>query len=789
MIFRQKASLIQSLILSVLITQMLGCTDFLMGKPKKQDFLEVKKESLTCLKNISTKIKIFLRSEASMEDVDQALGCLDQTLLEFQTRAVGNAEGNAFSTEDMFKIFDQFLHDAKISKEASTDLMKLKSALVGGSELQLTKLEIGQIRDLLQILRPELQQLRPFAHIFSFKKGNHQFSKEEIKTAFTQLGNSFNKLVAATRISRADYHFDDLKKLLLNLQIFNSESNNLIDLAGDVKNLLLGFENLQSSSDFQSFIFNVTELLRLYSLQSQGYVVFELKDAARVNDTVEFTEDILKILENSLQYKKTKMISADTIDPLIIKVAEKGYLPVSATAETVIQFYKIIMVRAFDAGIHGNPEAFTGLSKVHFLNIRRELSSFKIYLAAINSLSFPKLSDINATERIEIKEAQSRLKNYNFRDQLSALSNHTQSEQELILSAVDELRSEFLSARPVVYRYNKMVIAANQDIWKQSWQDLVGAVYVKFLARSLMIGWGNANESRLVQDAYITEAALIKWYSEFKQFGIEVKLFDPRSINSGAKSFQEANLFSYSADGNDKMSFSETVQYLNMLSTGGGQSLKELRLGLTKAGCNLLENDVFGFPWNNESCTYKEIRKNYRSYFNNLSYLVAFLDQLNDSQFLSYYEAVVGIARNDSNIHGKLESADLRNFLILEHYIEALYAVYDSDQNWVLSAAELRKAFPRFRTFATEFAYKTAKDKIDMFNSTAVKLLGYGCYTEVDLIRESFIYLTYKGTTPGITDLNVAPCLGSRPLIDFSGEIDRKAIINTFKILKDVLGF
>ena len=69
-----------------------------------------------------------------------------------------------------------------------------------------------------------------------------------------------------------------------------------------------------------------------------------------------------------------------------------------------------------------------------------------------------------------------------------------------------------------------------------------------------------------------------------------------------------------------------------------------------------------------------------------------------------------------------------------------------------------------------------------------MQALGYGCYSEDDLIKESFIYLVYNGHTPGLTDLNIAPCLGGRSLIDFTGEVDRKTIINTFKILKAVLG-
>ena len=143
---------------------------------------------------------------------------------------------------------------------------------------------------------------------------------------------------------------------------------------------------------------------------------------------------------------------------------------------------------------------------------------------------------------------------------------------------------------------------------------------------------------------------------------------------------------------------------------------------------------------------------------------------------------------NGKNIKGKLETADLRTFSILLHYIESIYAQFDVDRNWSFSHQEIRWAYPRFKNFATEFAQQTAQEQLELFNLPLVQALGYGCYSQEDLIQESFIFLVYNGVTPGITDLNPAPCLGKRSLINFKGEVDRRTIIKTFKILKAVLG-
>lgn len=788
MIYKRKNLWLKTILSTVFILSFSSCSDFLQGKPKRHDYIEVKKENLICLKNISSQIKRFFKSEATSADIDAAFTCLDETLLELQTRVQGTTDRDSFSNEDTFKIFDQFLNEAKISKETANEILKLKTALLGGSELKITKVELSSLRDLLKIIKTEVYQLLPYATIYSFKKGNNELSKDKIASAFKQLSLSLNKIFISTQLVRSDYKFDDFKKLVLNLNIFGSDSGELFDLAFEIKNLLLGSETLQSSTDYQAFIFSVTEILRLYSIQNQGYVTFEIQNKQQMKEAIEFIEEWLAILENSIQYKRSEVILSETLDPLIAKIAAKNILPVKLNPKTLIEFYKIILVRVFDAGLNGDPHTFSGLRKLQFVNIKRELAIFKIYLSSINSLSFPDSTDPNTDKRINISEAQAALKKFDYSFQNSSLSLLETTEKDLVLSAVEELRFEFLTARPVVYRFNKMVIAANQNIWKQSWQDLARAAYIKFLGRELLLGWGNSGTTKLVQNAFITESGLIKWYAEFKQFCIEIKLFDPRAINSGSKSFKEANLFPYSADGNDKMSFLETVQYLNILATGGGQIFGEIKKGLTKAGCNLKEKDAFGFFWNQESCVYSDFRINYKNYFNNLSYLVGYLDHLDEQQFLSFYESVMMVARNDQRAKGKIESADLRNFIILMHYAESLYAEFDKDWNWTISAAEMRAGYSRFKNFATDFAHKTAKDKINIFNSAVVQNLGYGCYSEEDLIRESFIYLVYNGTPPGMTDLNIVPCFTGKALIDFSGEVDRKTIINTFKVLKAILG-
>ena len=158
--------------------------------------------------------------------------------------------------------------------------------------------------------------------------------------------------------------------------------------------------------------------------------------------------------------------------------------------------------------------------------------------------------------------------------------------------------------------------------------------------------------------------------------------------------------------------------------------------GIKKANCNLPEIDVFDNNWNNEICVYEDLRKNYKNYFNNLSYLVGYLDKLNqnEAEFRSFYDSLMHVARVDSTTVGRLETADLRTLSTLLHYMESLFAAYDVDRNRFLSASEIRATYPKFKLFAEKFANQTASEKLQAFDSWK-GITGYGCYTKEDLIH------------------------------------------------------
>lgn len=798
-----KLKLFKKIIFLVLVMAVAGlgtsCSEFLKGKPKNQKVISYKNNKLACLDNISGSYENFLQTRATMSEVDQTFDCLDKTFVELQQRAEGAEGSDYFTAYDIHNIFEDFVPSAKINNETSLGILRLKSALIGGDKDKLTKVEIDGVRSYLKVLKVEVKKMLPYASLLNVKLRKRVLSQNDITIGYKQLTDSLKVLLAESRVFQSDYGFDELKQLIIDMGLVTSEQKGMVNLLGEIKNLFVGQTKLTTEEDYNSLIDSFMGIFKIYSLSQQNYIGFNLVDGATLDNTINSAFDLIDILENCLQFKKTQMISADSVDAVVGVLLQKNLvsftdgnpdknlLNLPITADTMKAFYKVIFAKVFDAGRAGDRKNFYGITKLHFDNLKRELGLYQVYATFLDSLGQKTNSSDDQNAGLSLEEIRSQLKKFDPRTVKLVYGRFDKKTQDDITVGFNEMSSEFFFDRPVLYKNKRMIIVADQNKLNQNWEDLSYSLFNKLLARILVLGWSDrSNHNNEVMKMKLTSDGLVDWYSDFRDIGIELKMFDPRQKNTGAKSFLEANLFTYSGDGNDTMSFYESIQYLNMITSGGGRTVDALQEGLSKAGCNLEneEKDAFGYYWKSEECFSIELRKNFKSYFSYLPYMVGYVDRMNDQEFKFFYDELMSVARTTASNKGtKIEYSDLRNVSMLLSYIESLFAVADLNHNWAVTDKEIRGIYPRFKSFATDYAYAVSKDKIDMFK----KWNQCSNYNVDDLIRESFIYLVYNGKTPEMNDINYISCLFGNDLISFKGEVNRTRIISTFKILKDVI--
>lgn len=767
-----------------------SCSEYLKGKPYKTEYLQIQSDGkLDCLEDVSADMQKFLKSEGTNEEIDQTVTCINTTLTELQVKVEGTVEAASFTADDVYNILAKFASATQISRTAAQNLLTLKAALIGGDSVKITKGEIDSLKKLLLIVKDEAKKIRPYVKLFYFNNTEKLYTKEYIAEGFAQLNATLKIIYKQSQLINSDYSVENFKEMMSNVLNLSEENRSIANIVAKLSKVISGTHDVLSDSERLIYIDNITEFFRLYSLYSNGFAKFEVTNSGNLKDTFDFVEAAVNLLENSLQYRKTQIITTQTLDGLVSALTASNFLTYKITAYNAAIAYRTVLVRVFESGAKGNILAYTGIKPINIRNIRKELATYRIYSNMIEHIAGEKLFASLGIVSSPLTDLQYSFAQLDIASETEILNRFDSTLKTQIINNVNDLRSEFLEASPIIYYNNKIGIATNQNTWKQKWQDLARGIYIKMLSRLVMQGWGQIYPFENISTNYMTESDLFNWYSELKSIGIEIKLFDPRRYNAGSASFNAANLFTRIGNGDDKVKFKEVAESMGIVFSSSAIFYYELKADLLSNNCNLPETDVFGENWNYESCFQQTIKEKYKKYFAALPHLIAYLNTLDDIQFTKYFQSALEVVRIETaNSGSRVETSDIFSMNNLLHFIEEIYVVHDTNANWMISESEIRVAYPKFEKMATNFAHQTAQKSIDDFTSWMGDVGGYGCFSEKDLIRESFIFLIYNGRMPEQSDFNSFPCFQGKPLMNFHGEVDRMRMIKTFNALKSALG-
>jgi hypothetical protein len=763
-----------------------SCTEFLSGKPKANDSIEIQSQLSDCLNDVPTDIKNFLDSKAGGEVLDRTVLCIDDTLTKLQTKVEGRQNADAFSADEVYDLVSTFVKGSTLSREGAKNLISLKAALLGGDKTRITKGEINDLKTYLGIIRDEAKKLIPYILVFRFEKSNKLYSKEFIKEAFGVLNSSIKVLAKASSLAGSNYTFSDFRNFLVNVLNLQGQEKNTVEILTQVNYVLNGYALDLDETEKGIYVDNLTEFLRLVSVQANDYVNFDIEDLDTLDDMIEYIQEGIKLIQNSLQYRRTGVVSVNSLDHLMLALSQSDMFTYKVRASSLINFYKTIFVRMFENGIDGNKLNFTGIKPVNILNIRREIAIYQIYTRFLKkAITADAIAAGNTA--YDLKELQRVIGSYDIWAESDILSQFDDNTQFIIYQVVTEMRNEFLSATPLVYNRKKLGVAVNQNDWKQTLPDLTKGLVNKMFSRLIMLGYGSKYQVMNQNSNTITEYNMYLWYSEFKALFVDFKSFDPRTANGGSAFFKVANLFTHAGNGDAQMSFRELHENLSILISGG-PSFDEIYTDLGNVKCLLPELDIFDKNWGIESCFETLLDENYKRYYSHLPHLVQYLSGLTPDARKAYFHKITNVSRISSSTEGiQVESSDIRGLNSVLYFIEELFIVNDTDKNGKFSEAEIRTAYPKFKSVATDFAEQSSKAQLDQFTSWEGDAAGFGCYSRDDLIRESFIFLAYNGRLPALGDFNILPCLTGKPLMTFKGEIDRDKTAAVFKSLRSVL--
>lgn len=748
-----------------LAVSVVGCGDWIDGKKKDEDVIELSNDKLKCMKDLPETLKAFVGGDAAETQLRQSFGCLRNGFTYFRQRTRGTYT-DAYTADDLRLFFGKyFLKENNISPALAAELMKMKAAMVGGSDQHVTKTEIDRLIGVIKALEDSAVKLAPHMKILlAQEKG--QVSEERLMEALREAQAAMNGVLSQIDLSRSDYTFEDTQRLLSGFARFIAGSQDipLFQRIGDwlpvVESIKLVFfgeravmDDARDWSDAIRTIVGIYEIaLRYHYLLAEN----QMASPAELRDFIVFGDKALSILENSHQLRLTGRIPFSQINLLLDRVASKTEVKLPISVAAIKDLYPKLVIRALDPIRRGDGRAADSLERGHLLSLRREFNIYRVGQMFVD--------DVTQAGPVDTARLSRALVEFRAEDAINRLTSDT-LERAGMTAAWRKYVAMMSKPRPMVLSDGlRVVIAPDPATVPMGWKGLTISNLVHSLVRGFMLGYGDHRDPAR---AGCTEEGLIDWYEDFTPAMTELRAFDPRSGNSGPRSHKEANFFSYSGNGDARADMDEMYEFLSFLVGAGLGNTQEVQRHMAVAGCELPERDVFGMPWLNEACFKREFRASFGKLFGNLTGLAADVRRMDDPQFEEFYQDLMKSSRVSDPRGGRVETGDLRTAFTIMHYAESLFVVHDRDRSGGLSLQEVYAAEPRFHAFLKTVA--------PIQNDTVV--------------REAFLALVFNGQKPGAGSLTG---FQGRRFLDWVGvwkmkEARRANVFKVFGVLKDDL--
>lgn len=710
-----------------------GCSEYLKGEKHKPEVIEFSDARFKCLQDLPTQMKAFSIGEISQADIEGGFDCMSEALTYFNKKTFGSVEGG-YTVEEIRRFFGKyFLKQNNVTPEFANDLMKIKRALVGGTVEQLKKEEIARLIEILSVVKKEAILLTPHIKILLNQTHQQKAEWEQISMATEQLRRSTKKVLETTQIAKSDYSFEDAKKVLAGFAKFikgeetfapYEQYGEWVPVVEAVKNILLGrranFTGLNQWMDALDSFVDVYELLLKYHYNLSD---FEFNDAQKLRQISQFLNKGMKVITDSHQMRSLGYIPVQDLDILIDQVLPR--MPLNIKPASAKKVYRAILIKMLDPQRKSDTRGFIGLERKHLATLQREYNVWRLIQSFVDNLPYPE-----STRALSQEQLVSAYHSFETNFVIEKGLTEDPFEQQALKWGWEDYGALLQSKIPVVYNsQGQMFISLSTVKTGQTWKSLSKANLMRGLSRILMIGYGSNTEKAMTQ-AGMSKEGLSSWYDDFREFFLDIGAFDPRSGNSGGRSFQEANFFTFSGNGDETMDQAETYEFVSTLFAAGLSTSEALQTGLTQI-CATNSKDLFGKSFLKQDCFQKEFKTRFEVYFSNMPGMTAYIKSLNEKQWSEFFAYLLATSATADQKAGLIDTANVRTMTTILHYVENLMTNYDADQNQTFSLDEVYAAAPRFMSFLKTVKPGTA----DAF------------------LTEGFAYLVFKGAIPGPADL------------------------------------
>ncbi len=296
-----------------------------------------------------------------------------------------------------------------------------------------------------------------------------------------------------------------------------------------------------------------------------------------------------------------------------------------------------------------------------------------------------------------------------------------------------ELFKYFLQGKPPIPLFSngqrEVRFPMPQEGYFHSFKNLSELHWISELIRYLAQSYSRRDPKAFLEVS-IQEPELQRFYEDVRQIGIEIQFFDPDNYRVVSKRFQEANLFMYEANGDDRLTLGEASQMVAFLISG--KRLSNRIHEKLKSSCATGDWDAFGYERLQAQCFREGFyapslsRPTQLPFLAQMPAMKAYYLSLSEEQQARFRRDLEGAARTGGYSNEPIQSRDLESLSMILHYVEALFARFDRDHSGTLEKKELNSAFPVFKKLLSD----------------------QSCIKNNALLKNAFFYLLDRGQSP-----------------------------------------
>lgn len=727
-----------ALSLAMTVLTLSGCHHFFGNDEQVKDPLQFKEQGLSCVRSVGADLGMFFNGED--RDPVLVVDCLSSALAKFASNTRG-ANAGGWTRSELSSFFETYFREESQSpssnqsagrarnglnatelatetavpavkpvpadaSESTTvvpfdgdwvaqarrravvgELFRWKATLLGGGDQTLSRVELERIRSFLLKVRTPLAQWRGRGQILSFhqaldgKEVSIQ-SLSETTMAIRAIAVALNEELlwdgGGKLLPRESMRIQTIAQSLEQAGIRSLSTHERKQFVQTVKAVAVaGDPAVVLGAEWPILVQQATEL---------WIGALRMKYGSGDLDTAEKMIADLGLALNRMIERHGGRIEQDLLKNLLAQLEGNKLLPSMIKVKSINNAMDVILGKLLAGNSHPRKVELTrGLMKDHadrLVEIFRDwIEGERVALEITGPANFATLEQA----RVTMSQIATRAK---------------EPVGEIARVQMSEL---ILRGRPLVHDLQgRMMVVPTEHLHGYRRSDLSSLNLSRVLVNVGMRAYAY-EPGRAGSMPQLTEDEAQEVFMDLKAIGTDAGLVDIRSLQSGNRTFMEANIFLSVSDGNQYMSMHETVEWFATIMSAGKTA--DLIHADLLPNCGTAPLDVFGRQRLKAKCFRDGIFPVLRTRMSHLPNVTRALNQVERSRTTAaFLRALERASRPLGETDLPLESSEIRVISPILHYAESLFARHDTNNSSLLDEPEVWGIFPLIQPFIQKMA-------------------------------------------------------------------------------------